>query len=137
METKKLSKLAGIPEKTLTTSEFDKFLSDVQHPRKSEITRWRKRLMENRNKQDFFLNDIVRYCGKSTVYTGYYYQGKIIEVVKACHYPHSLVRVRGYYKDYITYVVMLNSNTRGENGELRWCSKSRLILLERKIKGIN
>lgn len=126
METRKLNKLAGIPEKKLTTSEFDKFLSDIQHPMRSEITRWRKNLKKRRLQQDFYLKDIVHYKGNPHIS-----MGKVIEVVKAGRYPNSPVRVRGYYKDYISYVILTYS------GQYRWCSGARLALLERKIKGIN
>lgn len=131
MENKKLNMLAGIPE-------------DVKHPinldkiNRGELTRWRKNLEDKRARQDFYLKDLVYYRGNSTHDFGVQYTyGNVIEVVKAGRYPNSPVRVRGYYKDYISYVILLNSKVRGEIGEYRWCSGARLTLLERKIKGIN
>lgn len=137
MEIKKLNELAGIKNSEISEEKSKKLFSYLKEDNKDNTSTWRKKLIEKRSKQEFFLNDIVRYRGNSTSHTGYYYRGKVIEIVKACHYPHSLIRVRGYYKDYITYVIILDSNIRGVKGELRWCSKSRLTLLERKIKGIN
>jgi hypothetical protein len=131
MENKKLNMLAGILEDVKYTMNLDKI-------NRRELNRWRKNLKDKRTRQDFYLKDLVYYRGNSTHDFGVRYTyGNVIEVVKAGRYPRSPVRVRGYYKDYITYVILLNFNVRGETGEYRWCSSARLTLLGREIKGIN
>jgi len=127
METEREKYLATAKKELENKKEKD-FIKNLRRTSSSKETKWQLFQKARRLRQTFYVGDEVWYRGNTSL--GYSLIGKVIEVVKAGQYPsiNSGVRIRGFYKEWVTYVILLRGYDSNGNRAVRWCSEMRLII---------
>lgn len=131
METKKLNQLAGVQEKVMEKEKEIKYMKNLQQASPSKLAKWQEQQRFRRTDYKFLLKDEVWYRGNNSLID---LIGTIIEIVPIGMYPKTHPRIRGYYKNYITYVILLGKKSIPTRDSYRWCSAKRLSLKVRKLK---